>query len=759
MKAAHSRHSSSVIAIWMRSLAVAAAAVALPACGGGGGGPSAPPATSATPTASLMASASDVRTNGSVTLTWSSSNANSCSASGAWSGTLATSGSQTQTVAATSKYMITCIGGGGSASGAATVTAWNAPIPAISADVTSILSNNTVTLTWSSQNANACTGADGLSGTLATAGSLVSPTLMSTSAFSVSCSNPVFAALKASVTVNVSATFTVSVSVQYQVPGAPVVNAAKTYYVPDWANPVTKPVPFVWVEMQDPTGKVVQHTYADANGTATLAGLDPAVVYTPVVRSTIKDTALGLDFVVLNNTAPADTSQPTYRARYAAYANAGAAYTAGKRIPLQVMGTLTAPDGWDATQNALLDAKRFAAPYALLANAVLEAQIVSAAVGGSPVWRPLTILWSIKNKGGLSAPPNQIDQGFVTGSGGYYDSGHAGVDASGTETGTFVTEDLEFISGDQSAEAMDIYPFVLTHEMGHFTQALFSTKASPGGEHGYTDYEDPTLAWIEGNASGIAALVLNTPHQNRMVSVSNMLVVEIEDPSTYTVNGNPQSWPLGWYQEVSITRLMWQIYDPNGSIKLSAPAVLAPMYTAAWKTAPWLNSPWAYTAQLAKLNPTSASAVASLADSLNIKSSGDDEWGSTETNTGNRSALDALLPYTTVTIGAAPITLCSAGSPNDYNKESNVRYMRIAGDGASHTLTLQGPSGTVPVLSRGGFTAGSNVFSTSGTLPSGYLVLSVGDCSVSKSEFSIDTAACNEPVTPAAEQCWTVSVQ
>jgi hypothetical protein len=295
--------------------------------------------------------------------------------------------------------------------------------------------------------------------------------------------------------------------------------------------------------------------------------------------------------------------------------------------------------------------------------------------------------------------------------------------------------------------------------MGHFTQNLFSTQVSPGGVHAYDDYEDPTQAWIEGNASGIAALVLNTPHQNRIVVVNSVLTVEIVDPSTYTVNDNPQPWPLGWYQEATVTRLMWQLYDPKGSITLSAPTVLAPMYTQAWMTGPWLNTPWAYTVQLAKLNPSSTTAIVSLADSLNIKSTGDDEWGSTETNVGNRSTQDALPPYTTVTIGGGPTTVCSAGAPNDYNKESNVRYMRVAGDGSSHTLTVQGPSGTVPLVSRSLFSAGSNVFSTSSTLPTGYLAFFVGDCSVSGSQFPTVTAACNEPATPAAEQCWTVSVQ
>ncbi len=663
------------------------------------------------------------------------------------------------TVGATSSYTLSCTGGGRSASSTATVTAWSQPQPTITADTMRILPNNSVTLTWSAANANACTGADGLSGSLATSGTQTSSALNSATTFSVACSNPVYPAVTASVTVRVSNTFDLSISVQYQVPGAPIVNAARTRYIPDWTDPVSAPVPYVLVEMRNPSGSVVQQSFADGNGTATFTGLDPAVVYTPVIRSRINDLALGLDFVVLNNTAATDVTQPSYRARYPEYANSGPAYTAGKRLAVQSAGTLTALDGWDSTQGALVDANRLAAPYALLARAVQEAQIVSASIGGSPLWRPLTILWSTKNKGGLSAPPNQTDQGLITGSGGEYDTGHSGVDASGKETGAFVAEDFVFTSGDQTTEPMDIYPFVLAHEMGHFTQELFSTSVSPGGSHTYTDYEDPLLAWIEGSASGIAALVLNTPQQFRTTTISGVLVVTLDDPVTASINGNPQAWPLGWYQEQTVTRLMWQLYDPNGSIKLSAPAVLAPMYSSAWMTGPWLNTAWAYTAQLAKLNPSSATAIDGLADFVHIASSGDDEWGATETDPGSRSGTDSLPPYTTVAIGGGPVTLCSAGAPNDYNKESNVRYFRIAGDSANHTLTVQGAGGTVPTLSRRAFTPGSNVISITGTISPGYHVFSVGDCSVSLSEFSTSTTTCNEPATPPVEQCWTVTVQ
>jgi hypothetical protein len=639
------------------------------------------------------------------------------------------------------------------------VTAWNAPVPTISADQTSILSNNTVSLTWSSQNATACTGADALSGPLPTSGSQTSASLTTTTIFSVSCSNPAYAAVKASVTVSVSSTFTATVTVQYQVPGAPVLNASKTYYVPDWANPVVHPVPFVSVEMQNPAGQTVRQVYANANGVATLGGLDPTVVYTPVVRSRISAPALGLDFVVVNNTAPVDTSQSSYRLRYAPYVGAGSAYTPDRRSANQNIGTLTAPDGWDSTQKTLVDANRFAAPFALLANAVYEAQIVSAAIGGAPAWRPLTILWSTRNKGGLAAPPNQMDNGLVVGSGGYYGPGHAGVDANGLLTGAFEPEDHEFISGDQTFEAMDLYPFVLTHEMGHFTQRLFSIDDTPGGSHSYDDFEDPSVAWSEGSASGIAALTLNTPDQIRVGMVGGVLVVGIFDLSNYTINGNAQSWPLGWYQEATVTRLMWALYNPAGSVRLPASTVLAPMYTSAWIAGPWLSLPWAYTVQLAGLNPSSATAIGSLADSFNILTTGNDEWGTTETSVGNRSARDALPPYTTVVIGGGPKTICSAGAPNEYNHESNVRFLKVAGDGASHYLSITGPTGTVPMLYRYAFSPGSNTLAGTISIPTGVNVLELGDCRVAYSPYTSETAACNEPVTPPAEQCWTVSIQ
>ena len=91
-------------------------------CGGGGGGGS-PVQLIAATISSLATSNSSTEVGTSVELSWSSSNASSCSASGSWSGSKPTSGSETVEISTPgdSTFSLTCIGEGGNASRSITV--------------------------------------------------------------------------------------------------------------------------------------------------------------------------------------------------------------------------------------------------------------------------------------------------------------------------------------------------------------------------------------------------------------------------------------------------------------------------------------------------------------------------------------------------------------------------------------------------------------------------------------------------------------
>jgi hypothetical protein len=160
--------------------------------GGSGNGTASLVVAAPLPTVTIGASPTSITLGKSSTLTWSSTNATSCTASNAWTGSEAVSGTlnETPTAAGSLSYVLTCIGAGGSAHATAvlTVTA-PAPTVAIAVAPTSITVGQSATLTWSSTNATSCTASGSWSGAEATSGTLsVTPTAIGTASYALACS-------------------------------------------------------------------------------------------------------------------------------------------------------------------------------------------------------------------------------------------------------------------------------------------------------------------------------------------------------------------------------------------------------------------------------------------------------------------------------------------------------------------------------------------------------------------------------------------
>ena len=166
------------------------------------------------PAVNLTASPSTVAQNGSATLSWTTQDANSCTASGAWSGSRGLSGSEsTGALTATSTYTLTCTGPGGSASDSFTVTVATPPSLTLSASPQTINEGESTTLSWSTISADTCTASGDWSGSRGTSGSVSTGALSADSEFSLTCTGPGGSVTETvDVTVNATPTLTFSAS-------------------------------------------------------------------------------------------------------------------------------------------------------------------------------------------------------------------------------------------------------------------------------------------------------------------------------------------------------------------------------------------------------------------------------------------------------------------------------------------------------------------------------------------------------------------
>jgi hypothetical protein len=144
-------------------------------CTGAGGAGSATTTvtvTTAAPAVKLTASPTIIGPGTATTLTWSSSGATSCAASGGWSGAKATSGStSTGSLTATTSYTLTCTGAGGSTVATAAVTVTSSNVVAITPQFSALtLSQKRQFAATVPGNAAAKWSVDGISGGNATVG-------------------------------------------------------------------------------------------------------------------------------------------------------------------------------------------------------------------------------------------------------------------------------------------------------------------------------------------------------------------------------------------------------------------------------------------------------------------------------------------------------------------------------------------------------------------------------------------------------------
>lgn len=161
-------------------------------CTGAGGSASATAAvtvSSPPPLVTLNANPTTVVSGSGSQLTWSSSNATSCLASGGWSGSKGTAGTEaTSALLATTNFVLTCTGAGGS-SPANTFVTVTSPQPTVNltASPTTVASGGSSQLIWSSTNATSCAAGGGWTGTKNITGTQATGALTVATTFTLTC--------------------------------------------------------------------------------------------------------------------------------------------------------------------------------------------------------------------------------------------------------------------------------------------------------------------------------------------------------------------------------------------------------------------------------------------------------------------------------------------------------------------------------------------------------------------------------------------
>ncbi len=141
------------------------------------------------PIVSLIAAPAEVVSGGTVSLTWSSTDATECAASGGWSGSRMTSGSTSSgSITSTTVFTLTCSGPGGSSSKSVAVSLIAAPMITFTSSPDSVTAGGSTTLSWNVSGASSCTASGGWSGSKTTSGAEVTGALQASTSFTLACS-------------------------------------------------------------------------------------------------------------------------------------------------------------------------------------------------------------------------------------------------------------------------------------------------------------------------------------------------------------------------------------------------------------------------------------------------------------------------------------------------------------------------------------------------------------------------------------------
>jgi len=448
------------------------------------------------------------------------------------------------------------------------------------------------------------------------------------------------------------ATVTVSGTVSYEfVPPNPNCNGL------NFGATMDRPVRSATVQLikaSDDT--IIDSTVSSDLGDYSFSGVEKNTIVRVRARAELKRQGTpGWDVEVRNNV---DTKpNPPPLASRPIYVIEGSNFDTGTS---SVTRNLTAETGWVGSSYAN---PRAAAPFAILDAIYSGMRFVLAADPGA-VFAPLDAFWSVNN---TLTSPSDIDAGELQSS--------------------FYRGDIDslFLLGDANDDTEEFDDHVIVHEWGHYFEDNFSRSDSVGGSHSLGQRIDARLAFGEGWATALASMALDDP-----------VYCDTGTPGSSAGFGinteNDGFGTQGWFNEISITTLLYDLWDTDTDGVDTGSIGFGPIYDT--MIGPQANSEafttiFSFAAELrSSLAPADQAFLDAQLDREDIDFIGLDIWGTDETNDIGGSP-DVLPIYTDITADGSVTNLCtnsqfdtrvdsSGNRVRDGNKLTEYRLLRVS---------------------------------------------------------------------------------
>ena len=335
-----------------------------------------------------------------------------------------------------------------------------------------------------------------------------------------------------------NATDTVNISVSETLSAVTVAGKLRYEFVPPNANCrrlnfnaiQPRPIRGATVQLVDGNNdnNILDTSKTDDNGDYSFSNVAASTEVRIRVRAELKQSgAPGWDVEIRDNvdtsaSPPPLPQRPLYVVQWASF------NTGGANI---LDADYTATTGWDGSSYT---GTRSAAPLAILDQVYSGIQSI-VAERPTQIFPPLDAFWSVNN---TLTSPSDIDLGELSAS--------------------FYRSDIDslFLLGDATVDTEEFDDHVTMHEWGHYFEDNFSRSDSIGGPHRIRESLDARLAFGEGFATALAAILLQDQQYCDTSAAGTTGGFGI---STESENGGAQ----GWMNEMSVATLIYDLWDTD----------------------------------------------------------------------------------------------------------------------------------------------------------------------------------------------------